>query len=77
MKYDDQVSKTYSVKIGNYNTSEFTRKIVRGVWVSDVGSDVFATKANITECVNICKDIGINTILWSLTMTRKRSTKAR
>jgi uncharacterized lipoprotein YddW (UPF0748 family) len=62
VKYDDQVSKTYTVKIGNYNTSAFTRKIVRGVWVSDVGSDVFATKANITECVNICKDIGINTI---------------
>jgi uncharacterized lipoprotein YddW (UPF0748 family) len=62
VKYDDQVSKTYSVKIGNYNTNTFTRKIVRGVWVSDVGSDVFATKANITECVNICKDIGINTI---------------
>jgi uncharacterized lipoprotein YddW (UPF0748 family) len=62
VKYDDQVSKTYSVKIGNYNTSAFTRKILRGVWVSDVGSDVFATKANIAECVNICKDIGINTI---------------
>ncbi len=62
VKYDDQVSKTYSVKIGNYNTNAFSRKIVRGVWVSDVGSDVFATKANIVECVNICKDIGINTI---------------
>lgn len=62
VKYDDQVTKTYSVKIGNYNTSDFTRKVVRGVWVSDVGSDVFASKSNIEECVNICKDIGINTI---------------
>lgn len=62
VKYDDQVTKNYSVKIGNYNTSDFTRKVVRGVWVSDVGSDVFASRANITECVNICRDIGINTI---------------
>lgn len=62
VKYDDQIVKTYTVKIGNYNTSDFTRKIVRGVWVSDVGSDVFASKANIVECINICKEIGINTI---------------
>jgi uncharacterized lipoprotein YddW (UPF0748 family) len=62
VKYDDQIVKTYTVKIGNYNTSDFARKVVRGVWVSDVGSDVFASKTNIAECVNICKDIGINTI---------------
>lgn len=62
IKFDDQVLKTYSVKIGNYNTSDFNRKIIRGVWVSDVGSDVFTSKANITECINICKEIGINTI---------------
>jgi uncharacterized lipoprotein YddW (UPF0748 family) len=60
--YDDQVVKNYTVKIGNYNTADFTRKIVRGVWVSDVGSDVFSSKANIAECIQICKDIGINTI---------------
>jgi len=60
--FDQDIKKTYSVKIGNYNTNEFKRDVVRGVWVSDVGSTVFDSKSNIEECVNICKDIGINTI---------------
>ena len=60
--FDGNITKKYSVKIGNYNTADFKRNVTRGVWVSDVGSDVFASQANIKECVDICKNIGINTI---------------
>jgi len=60
--FDGNISKKYSVKIGNYNTADFKRTVTRGVWVSDVGSDVFASQANIKECIDICKNIGINTI---------------
>lgn len=56
------ITKKYTVKIGNYKTADFKRQVTRGVWVSDVGSDVFATPANIKQCIDICKEIGINTI---------------
>lgn len=62
VKYDEQLTLYYQVKVGNYNTSDFKRDILRGVWVSNVGSDVLSSKSNITECVNICKELGINTI---------------
>ncbi len=62
VKYDDQLTLYYQVKVGNYNTNEFKKEVVRGVWVSNVGSDVLSSKSNIIECVNICKEIGINTI---------------
>ena len=60
--FDGNIKKQYTVKIGNYNTASFKREVVRGVWVSDVGSDVFTTNTNIKECINLCSDLGINTI---------------
>ncbi len=62
VKYDDQLTLYYQVKVGNYNTADYKREVVRGVWVSNVGSNVLSSKENIIECVNICKEIGVNTI---------------
>ena len=62
IKFSEDITQVYTVKISSYNSSEFKRKIVRGVWVSDIASDVFDSKDKIKECVRICHEIGINTI---------------
>jgi len=62
VKFTEEIEKLYTVKIGNYQSSDFKRKVIRGVWVSDIASDVFDSEANIKECVRICHEIGINTI---------------
>ncbi len=57
--------------------SSFTRakndvKAVRGVWLTNVDSNVLNSKANIIKAVNYCSELGINTIFvvtWNKTMT--------
>lgn len=62
VKYTNEVSKSYNVKIANYDPNQFNLTTVRGVWVSNVASNVLRSKAGIEECVNLCADLGINTI---------------
>ena len=45
---------------------------VRGVWITNVDSDVLKSKQNIDEAVNYCDSLGINTlfvVVWSKGMT--------
>jgi uncharacterized lipoprotein YddW (UPF0748 family) len=60
--YPDAVVKSYTVKISNYKTSDFKREVIRGVWVSDIASDVYDSPANIKQCIDLCAEIGINTV---------------
>lgn len=62
VKFTNEVSKTYIVKIANYDPSQFNLTTIRGVWVTNVASNVLRSKAGIEECVNLCADLGINTI---------------
>ncbi|MEH0152525.1 family 10 glycosylhydrolase [Limibacter armeniacum] len=49
---------------------------VRGVWVTNVASEVLYSKENIEEAVNLCAELGINSIFmvtWNKASTMYRS----
>jgi uncharacterized lipoprotein YddW (UPF0748 family) len=62
IKYTNDITKTYTVKIGRHNPSAMPLTQVRGVWLTNVASQVLLSRAGIQECVTMCKDLGINTI---------------
>ncbi len=62
IKYDSNIISRYTITIGNENDSDFEPNVVRGVWVTNVASDVLLSKSGIQECVQLCADLGINTI---------------
>ncbi len=62
VNYDENVSRTYTLTIGNQNEGDFIPDVVNGVWVTNVASDVLLSPNGIQECVALCHDLGINTI---------------
>jgi uncharacterized lipoprotein YddW (UPF0748 family) len=62
VQYDETISKSYTVTIGNVNDQDYIPRVVKGVWVTNVASDVLLSSASIRECVELCHDLGINTI---------------
>lgn len=62
IKYTKDITKTYTVKIGKYNPQAMPLTQVRGVWLTNVASQVLLSRQGIQECVDMCKNVGINTI---------------
>jgi uncharacterized lipoprotein YddW (UPF0748 family) len=62
IKYTKDITKTYTVKIGKYNPQAMPLTQVRGVWLTNVASQALQSRTGILECVDLCKNIGINTI---------------
>lgn len=62
VQYTPQVSKQYTIKIGKYNPSALQITPIKGVWLTNVASNALLSQAGIAECVNLCRDLGINTI---------------
>jgi uncharacterized lipoprotein YddW (UPF0748 family) len=62
IKFTSDISKTYTVKIGKHNSSAMPFTQVRGIWLTNVASQALFSRQGIQECVDICKNVGINTI---------------
>ena len=62
IKYTTDITKSYTVKIGKYDPQAMPLTQVRGVWLTNVASQVLLSRQGIQECVDMCKNIGINTI---------------
>ena len=62
IKYDKNITVKYTITIGNENDLDFEPDVVRGVWVTNVASDVLLSRNAIRECVALCAGMGINTI---------------
>lgn len=56
----------------NLGCTPQTTEAVRGVWLTNVDSQVLNSKENIVEAVSLCKELGFNTIFvvtWNKAMT--------
>lgn len=62
VQFANNIVKEYTFRIGIFNETSNPNKVIRGVWVSDVGSLCLSNKDSIISMVKMCKDIGINTI---------------
>lgn len=62
VQYDRDITVKYTITIGNENDADFEPAVVRGVWVTNVASDVLRSRQNIKECVALCAELGLNTI---------------
>ncbi len=62
IKFTSDITKTYTIKVGKHDPQAMPLTQVRGVWLTNVASQALFSRQGIQECVDMCKDIGINTI---------------